>query len=151
MRCSSSAAWATAASRFPASRSTSDRATIRNDRGRVLDDGGSSSPASTAPAGSSAARRGVIGTNKKDATETIELLLEDAAVGRLTRAPEPSAEAVERCSPSAAQTSSTYTGWEAIDEHERSGGEAHGRPRVKLATWDELLDASRGVTAATEP
>ena len=32
---------------------------------------------------------GVIGTNKKDATETVELLLEDAAAGRLARAREP--------------------------------------------------------------
>ena len=34
-----------------------------------------------------------------------------------------------------------YSGWEAIDEHERGLGAPHGRPRVKLATWDELLGA----------
>ena len=32
-----------------------------------------------------------------------------------------------------------YAGWEAIDEHERALGEPHGKPRVKLCTWDELL------------
>ena len=37
----------------------------------------------------------------------------------------------------------TYTGWEAIDLLERSRGEPHGRPRVKLRTWDELLDVGR--------
>ena len=36
-----------------------------------------------------------------------------------------------------------YAGWEAIDAHERGRGEPHGRPRVKLATWDELLSAAR--------
>ncbi len=32
-----------------------------------------------------------------------------------------------------------YAGWEAIDAHERGSGEPHGRPRIKLASWDELL------------
>jgi ferredoxin--NADP+ reductase len=37
-----------------------------------------------------------------------------------------------------------YTGWEAIDSHERSLGEPSGRPRVKLVRRDELLErASR--------
>ncbi len=35
---------------------------------------------------------GVIGTNKKDATETVELLLEDAAAGRLRRGEPPAAD-----------------------------------------------------------
>ncbi len=37
----------------------------------------------------------------------------------------------------------TYAGWEAIDLLERSRGEPQGRPRVKLPTWDELLEAGR--------
>ena len=36
-----------------------------------------------------------------------------------------------------------YAGWEAIDAHERGLGGPLGRPRVKLATWDELLSAAR--------
>ena len=38
---------------------------------------------------------GVIGTNKKDATETVELLLEDAAAGRLPPKPEATAAGVD--------------------------------------------------------
>ena len=38
----------------------------------------------------------------------------------------------------------TYAGWEAIDSHEKGAGEPHGRPRVKLTSFDELLDAARG-------
>ena len=38
---------------------------------------------------------GVIGTNKKDATETVELLLEDAAAGRLEPKPDATAAAVD--------------------------------------------------------
>jgi ferredoxin--NADP+ reductase len=36
-----------------------------------------------------------------------------------------------------------YAGWEAIDEAERALGEPHGRPRIKLCTWDDLLTAAR--------
>ena len=34
----------------------------------------------------------------------------------------------------------TQTGWQAIDAAERAAGEPQGRPRVKLAEWDALLD-----------
>ena len=36
-----------------------------------------------------------------------------------------------------------YEGWQAIDRHEQSLGAPHGRPRTKLATWDELLHHGR--------
>ena len=36
-----------------------------------------------------------------------------------------------------------YAGWEAIDAHETALGEPHGKPRVKLASWDELLERAR--------
>ena len=86
---------------------------------------------------------GVIGTNKKDATETVELLLEDARAGGCPRV----GEDLEGSSPSAASRTSLYAGWEAIDAHERGLGEPLGRPRVKLATWDELLSAARPARA----
>ena len=38
---------------------------------------------------------------------------------------------------------------DAIDALERSRGETLGRPRVKLVTWDELLDAAEAVAAET--
>jgi ferredoxin--NADP+ reductase len=37
-----------------------------------------------------------------------------------------------------------YAGWEAIDAVERRRGEPHGRPRIKLCSWDDLLAAARG-------
>jgi ferredoxin--NADP+ reductase len=40
-----------------------------------------------------------------------------------------------------------YTGWQAIDERERAAGEKQGRPRVKLSTWDELLDAAEQIAS----
>ena len=83
---------------------------------------------------------GVIGTNKKDATETVELLLADARTGEL---PAASGGDLEELLVERAVDHVLYPGWEAIDSAERSAGEPRGRPRVKLCTWDELLAAAR--------
>ena len=88
---------------------------------------------------------GVIGTNKKDATETVERLLEDAAAGRLEPKPDASAAAVDALLAERGIRVVEYDGWVAIDEAERSAGETSGRPRVKLCTWDALLDAAQRV------
>ncbi len=36
-----------------------------------------------------------------------------------------------------------WGGWQRIDEAEVKAGEESGRPRVKLARWEELRDAAR--------
>jgi ferredoxin--NADP+ reductase len=41
-----------------------------------------------------------------------------------------------------------YAGWEEIDRVEKAAGEPHGRPRVKLDSWDALLGAARGAKTA---
>jgi ferredoxin/flavodoxin---NADP+ reductase len=83
---------------------------------------------------------GVIGTNKKDATESVELVFEDARAGAL---PAASGEDLEDLLRERGVDHIMYAGWEAIDETERAAGEPSGRPRVKLCTWDELLEAAR--------
>jgi ferredoxin/flavodoxin---NADP+ reductase len=83
---------------------------------------------------------GVIGTNKKDATETVQLLLDDARAARL---PPRGGGTLEELLVERAVEPVMYSGWEAIDRTEKSAGEPHGRPRIKLATWDELLAAAR--------
>jgi ferredoxin--NADP+ reductase len=87
---------------------------------------------------------GVIGTNKKDATETVELLLEDAHSGLLRRE---SDERLESLLAERRVEFVAYGGWEAIDLEERTRGEPHGRPRIKLCTWDELLATAKTVAA----
>src|SRR5438477_2693889 len=82
---------------------------------------------------------GVIGTNKKDATETVELLLEDARAGRLRAAGGDLALFLEKRRVRFVE----HDGWRAIDEFERAAGEPLGRPRVKLRTWDDLLSRGR--------
>ena len=85
---------------------------------------------------------GVIGTNKKDATETVETLFEDAAAGRLEPRPDVTAAAVDALLAERGVHVVEYAGWTAIDEAERAAGEKSGRPRVKLCSWDELLAAA---------
>jgi ferredoxin--NADP+ reductase len=115
------------------------RATIRNDRGRVLDDDGSPLPGVYCAGWIKRGPSGIIGTNKKDAAETVELLLEDRAAGRLPVAAAPEPEAIDALLAERDVRPVLYDGWGAIDEHERARGEEQGRPRVKLCTWDELL------------
>jgi ferredoxin/flavodoxin---NADP+ reductase len=82
---------------------------------------------------------GVIGTNKKDAQETVDAILEDLAAGALHEpsAPDP-AELLETLRVRQPELV-TYAGWSEIDRHERSRGEPAGRPRVKLTRIEEML------------
>jgi ferredoxin--NADP+ reductase len=114
---------------------------IPNAAGRVLDERGEPIPGLYAAGWIKRGPTGVIGTNKKDAVETVELLLEDARSGAL---PEPDATGIDELLAERGADVVTYAGWEAIDAAERASGEAQGRPRVKLCTWDELLAAARG-------
>ena len=71
-------------------------------------------------------------------------MLEDARSGALPRADGASAEAVDALLAERGVDVVTYTGWELIDKAESELGLPLGRPRVKLASWDELLRAARG-------
>ena len=113
------------------------RGVIPNEGGRVLD--------ATAEYCTGWIKRGpsgIIGTNKKDANETVETLLADVRAGVVGEAGhDPSAiEALVRMrQPDVVE----LEGWDAIDAIERALGEPHGRPRSKLATFAELVRASR--------
>ena len=88
---------------------------------------------------------GVIGTNKKDATDTVARILEDVEAGRLNPVPAASADeaAIVAWLDERAPDHVTWAGWEAIDARESSLGEPFGRPRVKLVRIEELFRASR--------
>ncbi len=83
---------------------------------------------------------GVIGTNKKDAAETVELLLDDARAGALRSG---GGGSLHELLQAKGATHVDYEGWQAIDAAERAAGAPLGRPRVKLATWEQLLDHGR--------
>ena len=114
--------------------------TVPNDGGRVRDATGDLVPGTYCAGWIKRGPTGVIGTNKKDAAETIELLLEDARAGRLGRGER--AKAVDALLAERAVAVVTQSGWEAIDTAERAAGEPLGRPRVKLGEWDALLEAA---------
>jgi ferredoxin--NADP+ reductase len=116
------------------------RGTILNEGGRVVGE------ARTYCAGwIKRGPTGIIGTNKKDATETVTLLLEDAEQGRIEHRPEVTADAVEALLAERGVRTVLYEGWTSIDDLERAVGDKLGRPRVKLRTWDELLEAAERV------
>jgi ferredoxin--NADP+ reductase len=89
---------------------------------------------------------GVIGTNKKDAAETVELLLEDL---RTAQRKGRSAEEIVALLLDRRVRLVLYAGWASIDELERAAGQKLGRPRVKLCTWDELLAAAESMAPST--
>jgi ferredoxin--NADP+ reductase len=122
------------------------RGTIRNDRGRVLDGSGAQVPRVYCAGWIKRGPSGVIGTNKKDATETVQLLLEDASSGALAEQGS-TAEAVDATLDERGVARVLYEGWAAIDALERSRGDEQGRPRVKLCSWDELLAAAAATAA----
>ncbi|HEX5146373.1 MAG TPA: NADP oxidoreductase, partial [Conexibacter sp.] len=119
-------------------------ATIPNDHGRVLDaPGGTQQPGEYVSGWIKRGPSGIIGTNKKDSQDTVDSLLADHAAGKL---PEPAVtdpDAIEALLTERKPDHVTYDHWQAIDEHERSLGEPHGRPRVKLTRVEHLLDAAK--------
>jgi ferredoxin--NADP+ reductase len=120
------------------------RATIRNELGRVLDEAGNPIPGVYCTGWIKRGPSGVIGTNKKDAAETVALVLADAAAGVLTPRSEGDIVGVLAAKGVMAVT---YAGWEEIDAVECARGEESGRPRVKLGRWEELLAAAANVPA----
>jgi ferredoxin/flavodoxin---NADP+ reductase len=86
---------------------------------------------------------GVIGTNKKDAADTVARILEDEQAGTLGTPSETDADATAAWLTERVSDAVTWEGWQAIDAAERAAGEAQGRPRVKLVTLEELREAGR--------
>lgn len=121
---------------------------IANQDGRVVDAGGTVLPGVYCAGWIKRGPSGVIGTNKKCATETVELLLEDVDAGRVV-AGRGAAGTNGSTGPLDALLAGRgvevvgYDGWRAIDAVELTRGTEQGRPRVKLTRWDELLAAAR--------
>jgi len=88
---------------------------------------------------------GVIGTNKKDSQDTVDTLLNDlSGADALADFPEDHADKLAGWLASRQPKLVTSAHWEIIDRHERTAGEPHGRPRVKLPNLAELLRISHG-------
>ena len=86
---------------------------------------------------------GVIGTNKRDAQETVDHVLEDLDEDRLPEPPRSDPAEVEALIAERKPDFVSYAGWELIDAAEKAAGEPQGRPRVKFTRVEEMLDAAR--------
>jgi len=120
------------------------RAVIPNDKGRMLSaPGGAQVPGSYVAGWIKRGPSGVIGTNKPDAAESAECLLEDAAAGRLPVPAEPAPEAVAALLRARGVEPVTWPDWQALDRHETAAGGARGAPREKVTDTGEMLSIIR--------
>ena len=121
------------------------RGIVPNEAGRVVGDGGEPLAGVYVTGWIKRGPSGVIGTNKKDAKETVDGLLGDLDAGRLSSGTaRPSAdEVVERLRERVEHVVELHR-WRAIDAHEHQLGRADERPRVKLATREDLLEVPHG-------
>ncbi len=120
------------------------RGLIRNRQGRVVDEDGVCT-GEYVVGWIKRGPTGVIGTNKKDAADTVARIIEDAEAGCLGQ-PHPELadpDAVAGWVTDRIPGVVTWEGWEAIDAHESELGLPAGRPRVKLVRLADLLEASR--------
>jgi len=81
---------------------------------------------------------GVIGTNKKDAFETVTGMLEDLQNGRLLEPEFPQLESIEALLRSRNAEFVSYEEWETLDALEVEQGASQGRPRVKFTRHDDF-------------
>jgi ferredoxin/flavodoxin---NADP+ reductase len=113
---------------------------LPNERGRVLTSDGEPLPGVYAVGWIKRGPTGILGTNKRDAEETIRCLIEDLRSGALPapREPGPIDALLAERKPDLV----TVEGWRAIDAAELESGRSQERPRVKLPSREELLAAA---------
>ncbi|MDX6697143.1 MAG: ferredoxin/flavodoxin---NADP+ reductase [Solirubrobacteraceae bacterium] len=114
---------------------------LPNDRGRVHTPEGEPLPGVYAVGWIKRGPTGILGTNKRDAEETVTRLVEDLDAGALPAPPE-DPDAIDALLTERQPDLVTADGWRAIDAREIERGREADRPRVKLASRDELLAAA---------
>ena len=85
---------------------------------------------------------GVIGTNKKDALDTVTALLDDWVAGVLRV---DGTEELDELLPD----NPGLAGWKAIDLHERAAGREQQRPRIKVVDHEALRALAAGALSPT--
>lgn len=109
--------------------------TVPNDRGRVL-------PGVYVAGWVKRGPNGFIGTNKTDAEETVDQVLDDLDTDRIP-APVGDASEITAVVRSRQPGMVDLAGWQAIDREEKRRGAESGRPRVKITDVEEM----RGIAA----
>ena len=129
---------------------------ITNREGRVVDIDGNQVPGVYATGWIKRGPVGLIGHTKSDASETIRHLVEDVtgvadgeAPGDLDggrTAPQGAPEAILEFLAGKGVEYVEWAGWELLDAHERSLGEAEGRERVKVVPREEMVTIARALS-----
>ncbi len=115
---------------------------LPNERGRVLTPAGAPLPGVYAVGWIKRGPTGILGTNKRDAEETVSCLADDLAAGALAQPANPDREQIGALVAERVPDVVTIEGWRAIDGIERQRGRDEQRPRVKLASREDLLSAA---------
>ncbi|WBT08545.1 FAD-dependent oxidoreductase [Corynebacterium sp. SCR221107] len=113
---------------------------ISNDGGHVIDEDGEILPGLYTTGWIKRGPVGLIGNTKSDAKETIDMLLSDAAAGKLRT------DFDGDFADFLAERGIDYTtweGWHALDAAERALGEAEDRERKKIVEWADMVEASK--------
>ncbi|MEO5825227.1 MAG: FAD-dependent oxidoreductase [Gemmatimonadales bacterium] len=116
------------------------RGIIPNAGGRVVDDGDQTVPGLYVCGWIKRGPSGVIGTNKSCAADTVAELLEDVTAGVIDTARRPDTSADGLLAARGVRVVD-WAGWQAIDLAEVAAGAPAGRPREKLISVSDMLDA----------
>ena len=117
------------------------RGVVPNEGGRVIDEHGQPVPGVYVTGWIKRGPRGVIGTNRNCAEETVAALLEDFHTGKL--APDVADPAgVRRLLSERGLSPIGWAGWRSIDAAERRRGAEVSRPRVKFTAIADMVSAA---------
>lgn len=118
----------------------SEKNVINNDGGHVIDEEGAIVPGLYTTGWVKRGPVGLIGNTKSDASETIGMLLDDAAAGTL---PSPTADDITEAFADKGIDYLTWQDWQRLDAAERALGEREGRERKKYVEWEDMVAHSR--------
>ncbi len=115
---------------------------ILNEKGRILDPD-TKKPVTGLYASGWIKRgpSGVIGTNKPDSVETVNMLLEDLAAGKYLTPAQPDPASAEQFVRQRQPKYVSFADWLKVDQLEIANGKPQGRPRVKFTTVPDMLKA----------
>ncbi|MEY1673137.1 FAD-dependent oxidoreductase [Gordonia sp. ABKF26] len=120
--------------------------TLPNEEGRVIDPTTGTWVKGTYAAGwIKRGPSGVIGTNRADALDTVDALLDDYRRGLLVAPATTDSDLVDLIRARRPQNVDRLQ-WQRIDDHETSAGHTQNRPRVKLTDTRDMLLAARNQT-----
>lgn len=124
---------------------------IPNSQGRIIDEHDNILRGSYVVGWIKRGPTGIIGTNKPDAQETVNLLVEDVAAEQLLEPENPDFDAIPRLLAERDIRYVTFADWELLDQMEQERGAAVGRPRLKFSRVEDMLAALAARKEQPEP